>query len=811
MRLLVLSVCVIVIAGLFAASSQPGPAKSDFPVTPVSFKDVQVTNGFWAPWLERTRTVTLPSLLDTAARPGGRGIESRVLEAAAYFLASRPDPALRARIDQALDPMIERLRAQKQKWPNTGDGPFHGVGMFFQSAVAYYEATGSRKLLDAAIEIADDIDSVYGPGKRRDIGNHEGIKMGLVSLYRATKNEKYLKLATFFLDERGNWKAAGRPSFGDYAQDTVPVKQQTRAMGHSVRATYLYGPLTDIAALTADREYAQTVNRIWEDAVGKRTYLTGGIGSYRHEENYSFDDYDLPNMGCWNEICAACGNVWWNHKMFLLNQDARYIDVMERILYNGLLTGVSVKGDTFLYQAPLKTYGDFARQARFGPNCCPPNITRLLASVGGLLYAYDDRGLYVNLFAASKAQIKLKQTPVSVDQQTQYPWEGSTKVVVNPERPEKFAVFMRIPGWARNEAMPGLLYRFMAKRDGAFRLTVNGRTAAYTLERGYARIERAWAKGDTIELNLPMPVQKVLARDEVADDRGMVSLQRGPLVYCAEGVDNGGKVFNLLVPDNAEFQFAYRKDLLNGVGTLTGKVQALSRGADRVSVNRREQDFMAIPYYAFANRGTGEMAVWLARQQTRVELPPVPTIASTSRATSSSGNGTVAENYPGNKPPTIAQRLYPNTQDGSGDIRAIYDQLEPVNSEDASSYYLRLHPQSGDQAWVQYDFAKSAKVSSVDVYWKDDKQYCPAPRSWRLLYKDGDAWKPVNAKGSYGVEKDKFNTLAFDPITTSGLRIEIQLQGKTYQAGKLGPPDANWMRADTTWYEGGVVEWRVNP
>ena len=479
MRQMALSASVVILAALCSGCSQRGAARGDYSITPVPNKDVRITEGFWAPWIERTRTITLPSLLGGAARPGPRGLDGRLLEAAAYFLAHQPDPALKAQVDQALEPTMERMRSRKGKWPNTGDGPFHGTGMFFQGAVAYSEATGDRKLLDFATEIADDIDSVYGLGKRRDIGNHEGIKMGLVSLYRATKNEKYLKLATFFLDERGNWKAAGRPSFGDYAQDSVPVKQQTRAMGHSVRATYLYGPLVDIAALTADKEYVQAADRIWEDAFGKRTYLTGGIGSYRHEENYSFDDYHLPNLGCWNEICAACGNVWWNHKMFLLKQDARYLDAMEQILYNGFLTGVSVKGDTFLYQAPLKTYGDFTRHARFGPNCCPPNIARLLASLGSLVYAYDDRGLYVNLFADSRAQVNLRQTPVSVEQRTFYPWNGETKVVINPERPGRFAVSIRIPGWARNDAMPGLLYRFMDKSDAAFTLTVNGSPATY--------------------------------------------------------------------------------------------------------------------------------------------------------------------------------------------------------------------------------------------------------------------------------------------------------------------------------------------
>jgi len=331
------------------------------------------------------------------------------------------------------------------------------------------------------------------------------------------------------------------------------------------------------------------------------------------------------------------------------------------------------------------------------------------------------------------------------------------------------------------------------------------------VEKGYARIERQWKSGDTIQFNLPMPVRRVLANEKVADDRGMVALERGPIVFCMERADNPNGVFDLLVPDNAKLQFAYRTDVLGGIGEITGEAVALARGADRVSLVRRQQNFTAIPYYAFGNRGQGEMAVWLARDESKALVPPKPTIASTSRASSSVGNGTVAENYPGHRPPTIEQRLYTNSQDGSGDISAIYDQVEPVNSEDGSSRFLRLHPQSGDGAWVQYDFAKPAKVSSVEVYWKDDKQYCILPTAWRLLYRDGSDWKAVQALAPYAVAKDKFNKVSFQPVMTSALRIEIQLQGRTYKKGDLGPPDANYLQRDLTWYEGGIIQWRVNP
>lgn len=798
---------IAAIAFSFSAYPQTSQRKPDYRISPVSYKDVQITDAFWTPRLESNRTVSIPGLLDRYDKTG-RSPDLRLIEAACYVLARNPDAALRKRVDGTLDRIIAEIRSRKHKWSTEGDGDGLWAGNFLETSVAYFEATGSRKLLDVAIEIADDLDSVFGPGRRHDIANHEGIKIGLIRLYRCTGSTKYLNLARFFLDARGD--PADRPGlYGPYAQDHQPVKVQTRAIGHAVRATYLYMPLTDIAALTGDSEYARADERIWEDAVSKRTYLTGGVGSYRDEEDFG-DDYDLPNLSAWNEICAAYGNTLWNQKLFLLRQDAKFIDVLERTLYNAFLVGVSLSGDTYLYQAPLRTYGGFARQRWFGPNCCPPNLARLLPQLGGLIYAQGDQSLYINLFVGSKAEVKLGGVPLTVAQVTRYPWDGATRLIINPQKPQKFAVFVRIPGWARNQPMPGLLYRYLPAPEQKISMTINGATASYEVEKGYARIEREWKAGDTIELNLPMPVRRVVASDQVADDRGMVALERGPLVFCAEQTDNPGGVFNLLLPENAGLEFAYWQNLLGGIGMITGKAIALRRGVDRTSIVMQTQNFTAVPYYAFGNRSQGEMSVWLARDRSKAGIAPEPTIASTSRATSSCGNGTVAENYPGNKPPTIERRFYPSSQDGSGAISAIYDQLEPVNSEDGSAPFLRLHPQSGDRAWVQYDFAEPAKVSSVEVYWKDDKQVCVLPQSWRLLYKDGDTWKPVSASGPYPVAKDVFNKAAFQPVTTSSLRLEIQLQGKLYKKGALGPPDGNYLTQDLTWYECGIIEWRVN-
>jgi DUF1680 family protein len=768
-------------------------AAADFPVSAVAVKNVKIQDEFWTPRIDQNRTVTLPMLLDHAAAEGP--VEGRLIEAAAYILSVQQDPALRTRIERTFDRTIAQLRRQKGVWANRGDGPGFSAGHFFEGAVAYYDATGDRKLLDAAIDIGDELANTFGPGKRYDIFNHEEIEIGLVKLYRATNNPKYLNLARFFVDVRGTTQG-GRQMYGSYSQDDMPVREQSRAIGHAVRATYLYIALADLAALTGDPGYAAASDRIWNDAVSKRTFVTGGIGSYRDEEDFG-DDYDLPNAAAWNEICAAVGNILWNHRMFLLHEDARYMDELERILYNGFLVGVSQTGDRFLYQAPLIAFAGFQRQPRFGPNCCPPNLARLLAQLGGLIYASSADRAYVNLFIGGAASLKVGSAAVTISQQTQYPWQGATRITVEPAQDARFSLMLRIPGWASGQPSSGGLYHFVDAAKTVVTITVNGRAMQPVIEKGYARVERTWSKGDVVELHFGMPVRRLAADTRVADDRDRVAFERGPIVFCAERLDNRDGVFNLVVPDDVRFAFEYRKDLLGGIGTLTGG----ARGTRTVTL---------IPYYAFGNRTASEMAIWLARTPARAVQTPTPTIASTSRATSSVGNGTVADNYPGHNPPTVERRMYPLSQDGSGDIAAIYDEVQPLNSEDGSGRFLRIHPQSGDQAWVQYDFAKPSRISSSSIYWKDDKQLCILPKGWRLLYKDGDQWKPVTHASAYGAAPDRFNKVTFDPVTATGLRLEIQLQPKVYKTGKLGPPDGNYMDHDLTWYEGGVIEWTVD-
>jgi len=789
------------------ALSQDIHRKMDYEVSPIPLSDVEISDAFWSPRILTTRTVTLPYLLQHSTATG-RATDGRLIEASAYFLAKNPDPVLQRQVESLFDSTIQAMRSREHVWSSKGDGSFFAAAHFFEGAVAYYQATGNRKLLDVAIEVANDLYSTFGPGKRYDISNHEGIELALVKLYRATGDYRYVTLAKFIVDVRGT-RDGGRELSGFYAQDDRPIKTQTRAIGHCVRATYLYNAVADLAALTNDAGYNEASRRIWQDATSKRTYLTGGIGSYRQHENFG-DDYDLPNLSCWNEICAAVGNILWNHRMFLLTQDAQYIDVMERILYNGMLAGVSLSGDRFLYQTPLKTTEAFERQPWFGPNCCPPNITRLVAQMGSLIYAVNSDNIYVNLFIGSHARSKVKDIPVVLEQQTEYPLDGKVRIKISPKEMTRFSVNVRIPGWAQNRPMPGTLYRYETAEPGNFTITVNGKQTPYTSHKGYARIEREWTAGDSIEVTYPMSIKMVRAHDLVADNKGMVALERGPLVFCAEAIDNKGSISDLIVDHRAKLTFSPTKDALNGIGKIQGTGSRSHRGEDGISVMERPDNFIAIPFYAFGNRGKSEMSVWLPSNSSKAVLHPVRTLAATSKASSSCGDGTVADNYPDHKPPTVARRMYPSSQDGSGSIRAIADQVEPINSEDGSGMYLRLRPQSGDQAWVQYDFPAEAKVSSVAVYWKDDKQFCVLPSSWRLLYKTDSTWKPVQAVNGFPINRDQYVEVRFNPVVASGLRIEIQLQKMIYKKGDLGPPDADYLKEDLAWYEGGLIEWKVN-
>ncbi|MCK4292873.1 MAG: glycoside hydrolase family 127 protein, partial [Planctomycetes bacterium] len=644
--------------GTAAKAKKAAGPKKDYPIEPVSFTAVKLTDEFWAPRIETNRKVSIPyafgkceenGRMDNFAIAGGlkkgehRGNYPfddtdpyKILEGASYSLSVRPDPKL----DKYLDDLIVKIAAAqendgylftcrtnqskklinwygKERWAKLGGShELYNMGHLYEAAVAHYRATGKRTLLDVAVKNADFLDTVFGPGKNETAPGHQIIEMALARLYRVTGNEKYLKLAKFYLDTRG-------PGGNPYRQAHQRVVDQSEAVGHAVRASYMYCGMADVAALTGQASYRKAIERIWENVVGKKLYLTGGIGATGAGEAFG-KNYELPNETAYCETCAAIGNVMWNHRMFLSSGLAKYIDVLERTLYNGLISGVSLDGDSFFYPNPLASHGQHKRSPWFGCACCPGNMTRFVASVPGYVYARAGDKLYVNLFVAGSGTVPMKNNTVRIRQQTQYPWDGAVKLTVGPERPGKFTVAVRVPGWARGEPVPSDLYRYMNANNQKATLKVNGKVIEADMEGGFACIERKWANGDVIELDLPMGIRRVLAHENLDADAGRVALERGPIVYCAEWPDNGGHVLNLVLADNAKLRPERRKDLLGGVTVVRSKAVAVSYGDDGELLVKKEKDFTAIPYYAWAHRGPGEMAVWLARDVAVAQVATKP-------------------------------------------------------------------------------------------------------------------------------------------------------------------------------------------
>lgn len=781
---------------LESISAEP-PAR-DYPVKPVPFTSVHFNDAFWAPRLEINRKVTIPFAFKkdeetkriynferAAAVLRGEKIQDKtppgypfddtdvykVIEGAAYALNVQPDPQLEAYVDalvekiggaqeadgylyttRTIDPEHPHPWAGRVRWEQEkiNSHELYNLGHLYEAATAYYQATGKRRLLDISLKSANLLDQTFGPGKQSIWPGHQITEMGLAKLYRATGDARYLGLAKFMLDARG--PDGSRGSGRTYNQSQAKVVEQAEAVGHAVRATYMYSGMADVAALTGDLSYVNAIDKIWSDVAGRKLYITGGIGATGSGEAFG-GPYELPNMSAYNETCAAVGNDFWNQRLFLLHADAKYIDVMERTLYNGLISGVSLDGKSFFYPNPLESAGQHKRSPWFGVACCPGNITRFLPSVPGYVYAERGDALYVNLFIGSTADIKMDNgRTVKMIQETRYPWDGNVKMTVNPDRSSNLTINVRIPGWARNEPVPSDLYRFLDKVNEPVVLKVNGKPVPVKLDKGYASVTRKWKRGDVIELNLPMPVRRVLANEQVQADRGRIALQHGPLVYAAEWPDNpGGRVRNLVLPDGAKLTAEFRPDLLNGVEVI--KARAISLAYDEQGqVKKQEQDFMAIPYYAWANRGPGEMIVWIAKEESSARILPFPTIASTSKVATSGGQNP----------------------------RAINDQSEPQSSRDSSNSFFHWWPKRGTTEWVEYTFEKPAMVSEAEVYWYDDTgtgQVRP-PKAWRILYKDGDEWKPVETSDTYGVEKDRYNRVTFKPVTTTALRLEVTLQAE---------------------------------
>lgn len=645
----------------------------DYPIKPMVFNEVHLTDNFWLPRLKINETVTIPASFERCEKTGrvknfvmaaersGKFCTLypfddtdiyKTIEGASYSLSLFPD----AKLEKYVDSLIAIIGAAQEpdgylytaRTINPNDvGPWVGkvrwekerelshelynAGHMYEAAAAYYLATGKKSFLNIALKNADLVCSVFGPDKKHVAPGHEVVEMGLVKLYRITGKEKYLQTAKFFVEERGHYKGYDSTSTdewknGIYWQDNKPVTEQTEAEGHAVRAGYLYSAMADVAALTGDEKLLRAIDTIWNNMVSKKIYVQGGAGADGDGERYG-DNYELPNTTAYNETCAAIANVFWNERMFLLHGDAKYIDVLEKILYNGLISGVGLDGKSFFYTNAMQIKNSFShpdmeatRSGWFPCSCCPTNVVRLLPSVPGYIYAQKNDQLFVNLFISSNVSLKIQNKEIDIVQQNNYPWDGNLKFTVNPKSSVAFSMLVRIPGWAQNEAIPSDLYTFKNNSDNKIAITVNGKTVDYIIENGYAVLNRTWKKNDVIEVNLPMEVRRVIANKNIKNDIGKVALQRGPVIYCAEWVDNNGKASNIVIPSDTKFTTEYKPDLLNGIEILKANVPAVLIDSNGENLHTEKQSFMAIPYYAWANRGKGEMMIWFPEKVKDIDL-----------------------------------------------------------------------------------------------------------------------------------------------------------------------------------------------
>lgn len=788
-----------ILAGCLAGNSlfaQKEQLKHGYPIDPVPFTSVKVSDSFWGQRLKASREVTIPLAFskceetgryrnfELAAHPSdttkvtGYSFDDtdvyKTIEGASYSLQTYPDKQLAHYMDSVLDIVaaaqepdgyLYTARTMNPKHPHEWAGSkrwekveelsheFYNLGHMVEGAIAHYQATGSRKFLDIAIRYADCVCREIGDGEGQvvRVPGHQIAEMALAKLYLVTGDQKYLDQAKFFLDKRGYTSRKD-----EYSQAHKPVVEQDEAVGHAVRAAYMYAGMADVAALTGDTSYVQAIDRIWDNIVSKKLYITGGIGATNQGEAFG-KNYELPNMSAYCETCAAIGNVYVNYRLFLLHGDAKYYDVLERTLYNGLISGVSLDGGGFFYPNPLESMGQHQRQPWFGCACCPSNICRFIPSLPGYVYAVKDNQVYVNLFMGNEAELKVGGKKVILHQETRYPWDGHVTLTVDKNAAGTFAMKIRIPGWVRNQVVPSDLYTYSDGKRPGYSVKVNGEAVTSALEQGYFTIERKWKKGDRVELQLDMEVRTVKANGKVEADRGRMAVERGPIVYCAEWPDNSFNVLSLLMNQHPQFEVVERPDLLYGLNQIKTPVQTLEYDEQgRLVV--KDQELTLIPYYAWAHRGPGNMAVWLP-SEVRATCPvAIPTLASKSQ---------VSASHPAKS------------------LTAITDGLVPADENDRTIPYYHWWPKEGTTEWIVYEFPEKTEVSSSTVYWYDDAPWgsCRLPRSWKVYYKnEAGEWTPVPEADAYPVSKGNPNAVHFTPVSTSAVKLEVVLPEK-YAAG----------------------------
>jgi DUF1680 family protein len=775
-----------------------------YPFTPVPFTAVKVApSSFWGQRLEASRKVTIPLAFRKceetgryenfikAAHPSdnnkvtGYSFDDtdpyKTIEGASYQLQSYPNKQLEHYIDSVVtiigkaqepDGYLYTARTMNPKHPHEWAGAtrwsqeenlsheLYDLGHMVEGAVAYYQATGKRNFLDIAIKYADCVCKEVGPnpGQACVVPGHQIAEMALCRLYLATGQKKYLDEAKFFLDKRGYTAIKS-----EYSQSHKPVLEQDEAVGHAVRAGYMYSGMADVAALTGDKGYIDAIDRIWENIVGKKFYITGGVGATASGEAFGAN-YELPNMSAYCETCAAIAQVYLNYRLFLLHGESKYYDALERTLYNGLISGVSLDGGAFFYPNPLQSMGQHQRQPWFGCACCPSNIARFIPSLPGYVYATKDNRLYVNLFMSNTSQMNVAGKKVTISQTTNYPWDGDVKLTVGTSA--KFNLMVRIPGWVRGQVVPSDLYNYSDGKHLKYTVSVNGKQISSDLKDGYMPIMRSWKKGDVVSVHFDMQPRTVRANGQVAADKGRIEIERGPLVYCAEWPDNQCNVLEVLLNQDPKFdvektQLQVKKqqggETDYPIVSLTTAAQTLSFNAEG-KLTSTDVSLKLIPYYAWNHRGSGNMAVWMAQD-----------LSATSPAL----------------PPSIASQSKIDASLRTPALTAINDRLIPADADDRSVPYYHTWPKKNSTEWLQYTFAAPASISSATVYWFDDGPWggCRVPKSWSVEYKDASGnWQAVAHPTGYTVQKGSANIVNFDPITTSALRLNI-VQPEEYSTG----------------------------
>lgn len=633
---------------LFVNCKNNNPSVNDYPISAVNITNVKIEDDFWLPKIRTIHDTTIryafekcrsEGRMDNFLIAGGKMSGKtkgkmpfddtdlyKIIEGASYSLISYPDTKLDAYLDSVIDiikvgqepdgylttwftidpqnPPATWVEPAKERWEKEiSSHELYNSGHLFEAAAAHYFATGKRNFLDIALKNADLLAANFNNEKNHKVPGHQIVETGLVKLYRITGEQKYLDLAKFFLDQRGN--AAGHELYGAYNQDHKPVVQQDEVTGHAVRGVYMYAGMTDIAALYKDTAYLSAVIKLWENMVNKKLYITGGLGA-RHEGESFGDNYELPNLSAYSETCAAIGSVYWNHRLFLLSGDAKYYNLIERTLYNSVISGISLDGTTFFYPNPLEAdgkyefnHGSCTRQAWFDCSCCPTNLIRFIPSIPGLIYAVRKDTIYTNLYISGTANIPFEKNSAEIIQKSNYPWDGGVTFIVNPEKNNEFVIKFRIPSWTTNQPVPGNLYSYIDENKGTVLLEVNNVNTQFSEKNGYIEIKRKWKTGDKVEITFPMEVRRVKTNENVASNKNCIAIEYGPFVYCAEQTDNGD--LSGIKMAKSSVMSVEKKDLIDNASIIKYPV---------TGVDGKNKDIVLVPYYVWSNRGVGQMKVW---------------------------------------------------------------------------------------------------------------------------------------------------------------------------------------------------------